>query len=481
MAEEPHGKKIDFSDFENFSDGDSDDSWDPYKKRIATKIILDDAHNGFKNGNFICSPFSLQIVLGMIAAGAKGQTLKQLLEFLGHETMDQLHSESPSMEVLGRMLSDLNSGGSLAVSLANGVWVDKKLDPINSCYQDVLKTVYNTNTKYVDLENMPDQAVRKINSWVNNETRGLIPTIVDNGLGQDVVIVFANALYFKGIWSTPFQKHLTKSEDFHLINGETVSVPFMTSYNEEFDYGSFEDFKILKIPYESHGQSNKFSMYILLPDRINGLLDLLEVFHSNHALFNGYFDLDFRKLDEVWIPKFKMPYNFEVQDVMKEMGLILPFQPMNKDLNGILGSGSPFRDMLNVSKIIQKSFIEVDETGTEAASVTYAYGPFYSASPPPPPPLPASFVADHPFMFMIREDTSQAVFFIGVVLNPMCIFNGNGKLLEDLVLAAQEGVFVNIDSEFDLDNIVSAARIAGKKFNVLLRINPDVDPQVCNR
>ena len=121
--------------------------------QIATKILLDDAHNGFKNGNFICSPFSLEIMLGMITAGAKGQTLKQLLEFLGHETMDQLHSESPSMKVLGRMLLDLNSGGSLVVSLANGVWVDKKLDPINSCYQDILKTVYNTNTKYVDLGN----------------------------------------------------------------------------------------------------------------------------------------------------------------------------------------------------------------------------------------------------------------------------------------------------------------------------------------
>ncbi|GKD50037.1 serpin-ZX, partial [Tanacetum coccineum] len=311
---------------------------------VATKILLDDANNEFKNGNFVCSPFSLETMLGMIAAGAKGQTLKQLLGFLGHETMDQLQSESPSL----KMLANMNTDGGEA--------------------------------QYANFGNKPEQAVREINSWGNKETRGLIPTIiVDNELSQDAVIVLANALYFKGIWSTPFDANRTKRKDFHLINGETVSVPFMTS-SSEFSYGSFEDFKILKIRYECEEQSNKFSMYIFLPERNDGLRDLLEVFHSNHALFHGAFDLNSRKLDEVWIPKFNISYNLEAL------------------------------------KIIQKSFIQVDERGTEAASSTWADFDDYCERPPLPP---ANFVADHPFMFMIREDTSRAVFFVGVVLNPM--------------------------------------------------------------
>lgn len=262
----------------------------------------------------------------------------------------------------------------------------------------------------------PDQVVREINSWSNKESRGLIPTIIDNELSQDAVIVLANALYFKGIWSTPFDANLTKWKDFHLINGETVSVPFMTN-SSEFSYGSFEDFKILKIRYESEEQLNKFSMYIFLPERSDGLRDLLDVFHSNHALFHEEFELNSRELDEVWIPKFNISYKLEALKVLKEMGLTLPFKNMNEDLNGILDSRCSCKDMLNVSQIIQKSIIQVDERGTEAASSTWAEEVAYCDQSPRLPP--ASFVADHPFMFMIREDTSQAVFFVGVVLNPI--------------------------------------------------------------
>ncbi|PWA88017.1 hypothetical protein CTI12_AA125480 [Artemisia annua] len=141
--------------------------------------------------------------------------------------MDQLH---PSRSL--KMLTNVNIDGGGLISLANGAW--------------------------------PDEAVREINSWSNKESRGLILTIVDNEMSQDAVIVLANALYFKVIWSTPFYANSTKSE---------------------FSYGSLEDFKILQIRYESEEQSNKFFMYIFLPERPDGLRNLLEVFHSNHALF----------------------------------------------------------------------------------------------------------------------------------------------------------------------------------------------------
>ena len=125
-------------------------------KQVATKIFLDDAHNGFKKGNLVCSPFSLDMVLGMLACGAKGQTLKQLLEFLGHETMEQLSSESPTSRLFAQILSKSNGGdGSLDIRLANGVWVANNIasDCLKSSYKKVLKTLYNTKARCIDFEN----------------------------------------------------------------------------------------------------------------------------------------------------------------------------------------------------------------------------------------------------------------------------------------------------------------------------------------
>nr|GEU43182.1 hypothetical protein [Tanacetum cinerariifolium] len=268
---------------------------------VATKILLEDAHKGYKKGNDVCS-FSLEMVLGMLAFGAKGRTLEQLLGFLGHETMDQLRAESCALKFFAQ-----NCVGSLHVK-----------------------------ANYVDFIN-PAKAVQVINSWVKRKTKGLIPTVIqeeDLLNWEDARMVFVNALHFNGTWSKPFNTNKTRKKEFHLIKGEKVSVPFMTS--KKFDYGSFGDYKILKIPYESKGQSNEFSMYIFLPDRRDGLKDLLQVFHSNHAIFYGDFDLKTRKLDLLWVPKFKISYDFEALDVVKEMGLILPFNPTNKELTGIV-------------------------------------------------------------------------------------------------------------------------------------------------
>ncbi|GJW99409.1 zinc finger, CCHC-type containing protein [Tanacetum coccineum] len=215
----------------------------------------------------------LEIILGMLAAGAEGETLKQLLEFIGHESIDQFFSESPTQILSG-----------VDVSLANGVWVDKRLEPIRSCYQWVLKTIYKTKAKYVDFANKVklDEAVKETN---------------------------------------------------------------------------------------------------------DGLKNLLQLFHSDDALFHGDFDLENEWLDKIY----------------------------EETVSGIVDMRGLYDSMLYVSKILQKSFIEVDEIGTEATAFTMLLQTGGGAPPPQPPP---SFVAYHPFLFMIREDVSKAVLFVGAVLNP---------------------------------------------------------------
>ncbi|GJX18474.1 serpin-ZX [Tanacetum coccineum] len=155
-------------------------------ERVVTKTLLDDANNGYKNGNFACSELSLDISLGML---------------------------SPSSILLKQILSNQKTG--LQFSLANGVWVDRRAEPIQSSYQKVLETVYRTEAKSVDFRDKCGEAVHKINSWVHKETKGLIPLIVErHELSQDSVMVITNALYFKGEWANPFYTHETKDKDF---------------------------------------------------------------------------------------------------------------------------------------------------------------------------------------------------------------------------------------------------------------------------
>nr|GEU43184.1 serpin-ZX [Tanacetum cinerariifolium] len=144
-----------------------------------------------------------------------------------------------------------------------------------------------------------------------------------------------------------------------------------------------------------------------------GLKDLLQVFHSDHSFFYGDFNLVKQKFDELLIPKFKISCTFEPSDVMKELGLTLPFDVNNKELNGIVEQKYPYDKKLYVSKILQKSFIKVDEKGTETAGVSVLKMTKGGKLSPPG----GRFVADHPFMFLIRrENKSRAIFFSGVVV-----------------------------------------------------------------
>ncbi|KAF5944979.1 hypothetical protein HYC85_015207 [Camellia sinensis] len=155
-----------------------------------------------------------------------------------------------------------------------------------------------------------DKVIDEVNSWVENETKGLIKDLVRPGsINGDTALLFANALYFKGKWDRKFDKKLTRNMKFHLLNGNTVRVPFMTS--EKFEhhhlYGSFDGYKILSIPY----QSSQFYMYFFLPDDTNGLPRLVKRLNSNPGFMNQEFELCEEEVPELWIPRFKFSFEFE--------------------------------------------------------------------------------------------------------------------------------------------------------------------------
>ncbi|KAK7843441.1 serpin-zx [Quercus suber] len=183
---------------------------------------------------------------------------------------------------------------------------------------------------------------------------------------------------------------MTTPKDFHLLNGQTTIVPFMTSnpYEKHF-YKSFDDFKILQIPYQCGQEPQKFSMYFFLPNAKDGLPNLIQMFISNPGFLNQHFELGLEETPELWIPRFKFSFEFEVSDIMIEMGLNLPFQP--RELTEMVDS--PIRHRLFLSKIFHKAYIEVNKEDTEAAASTVARFLLKCARHPTP-----RFVADHPFM-----------------------------------------------------------------------------------
>ena len=251
-----------------------------------------------------------------------------------------------------------------------------------------------------------------MNSWAEAATKGLIKQLLQSGsLNSDTALVLANALYFKGAWNQKFDLAMTQNRDFHLLNGQTVVAPFMTTMRFiRHLYGSYDGYKVLQIPYQSGQDPRKFSMYFFLPNERDGLLNLVQTLKFNPGFFNQKFQLWLEDIPEFWIPRFKFSFEFDASETMKQMGLKLPFE--TGELTEMVDS--PNSDKLFVSDVFHKSFIEVNEEGTEAAASTAATVELCCLRMITP-----SFVADHPFLFMIREETHGMVFFIGAVLNPL--------------------------------------------------------------
>ncbi|KAL0431799.1 UNVERIFIED_CONTAM: Serpin-ZXA [Sesamum radiatum] len=406
---------------------------------IANLVLQEEAEKG---SNSVLSPLSFQVLLSLVAAGSGGRTLEQFLFHLGSENVDNLKLLSSKLvALLSVRRDDTNLAAGPLVSFANGTWVDRSLG-LRFTFQSMAEEVFKAQVKGVDFANKvgtvacvrmihqddcfstdsskfllvffkADDVRDEVNSWAESITGGLIKEILPLGsLNQDTALVLANALYFKGAWNRIFDTTRTKTMNFQLLNGEEVWVPFMTSrYNEKHLYRGNDEYKILQIPYQNGQDMRKFSMYFFLPEKTDGLQNLVQSFHSNPELFSQDFDLREEELSEFWIPRFKFSYEFEASRIVRNLGLDLPFTNL-AEFNEMVDP--PCSNRLCISKIFHKSFIEVNEEGTEAAASTAATFVLFCATFPT-----ASFVADHPFIFMVREEASKVVFFTGAVLNPL--------------------------------------------------------------
>ncbi|KAK9926466.1 hypothetical protein M0R45_023696 [Rubus argutus] len=369
---------------------------------ITRQLLLTEG----KNMNMVYSPLSIHVVLSLIVAGStKGHTQDEMLTFLKSKSTEQLNDLASNLIPL--VLADGSPSGGPCLSYANGVWVEKSL-PVKASFKQVLDNAYRAVLEQVDFKDKYEEARCEVNSWAEKETRGLIKDLLPRGtVGSYTRIILANALYFKGAWDQNFNESRTNMFDFYLLDGRSVKAPFMTSWKRQF-VRALDGFKVLKLPYkQGRDHIRRYSMYVFLPNARDGLPALVERACSESGFLDRYLPSETVAVDKFLIPKFKISSGFEVCKVLQALGLELPC------LSEMVVGDDPV-----VSLIIHKAFIEVNEEGTEAAAATACVAMFGCAAPPPVI-RKIDFVADHPFLFLIREEVTGTVMFIGHVLHPI--------------------------------------------------------------
>ncbi|XP_074321547.1 serpin-Z2B-like [Silene latifolia] len=392
-----------------------------FSLKIATHVIQQNLSN---NKSIICSPVSIDAILSILALGVENSTLDQLLTLLGHGDVSGLNTTTRKLRAILKVTHD-DDEDAPKISFVNGLWLNQRFS-LKADFQKVLKDVHKTDARVVDFVNQADQVVNEVNSWAEQETKGLIKQVLSRSdINSDTLLFLGNALYFKGNWNKYFKSKNTEDDDFNLLNGDKIQVPMMNQWHEYFEYRASDSCQVLKMPYkvgkytdsddgddeEEDNETKEFSMYVFLPREKNGLPNLMNEIKLDANLFKK---IKFVKITHLSIPKFKFECNVALKEAMKQLGLLLPFEETCKDFSGMTDVTEP----IYVSDISQKCFVETNERGTVAVAVTRMGLATQAARITKPPPPPINFVADHPFMFVIREDVSGAVLFVGTVLDP---------------------------------------------------------------
>jgi serpin B len=347
-----------------------------------------------QNKNVFISPFSVSMALGMALNGADGATLDSMKQVLEHSnfTMQEINE---SYKNISYILTNLDP--KVMFQIANSVW-----------YRDnypVLQKFLDDNKNYFDaelsaLDSDQPGAVQTINEWVNTKTHGKIPTIID-GISSEMVLYLINAIYYKGIWTYQFDSRYTIDTIFTCADGSSVSCELMQQ-EETFAYYSDADMQVIDLPYGDRS----FSMTVILPS------NAASIDQYAASLTQAKWDEIISQLDSAEVvlslPKFKLEYKKTLNDELKAMGMGIAFGEL-ADFSRISQGGG-----LLISEVLHKTFVEVNEEGTEAAAVT-SIG-FETAAPGEP--TVHYMCIDHPFIFAIREHNSGTILFIGKIANP---------------------------------------------------------------
>jgi serpin B len=357
------------------------------------------AHLRSNEGNLFFSPYSISTALAMTYAGARGETAGQMAKVLHFQLNPNLFH--PACAELTRALNGYGLPHDYQLSVANSLWGARDLRFLED-YQQLLKSNYGSRIRSVDFRRQPDPSRQLINRWVEERTNGKIKELLQrDDITRETALVLVNAIYFKAAWEMPFQPSATNKDDrFETGSGKTVPVAMMRQTGH-FNYMEDEALQALELPYEGR----ELSFIAFLPKEKNGLARL------EQSLTAAKLDSWLAKLKSqevrVDLPRFKITSRFDLADVLSAMGMPLAFRA------GADCSGMTTQEKLFISKVIHQAFVEVNEEGTEAAAATAVLMMRASAVQ-----KQITFRADHPFLFLLRDNRTGSILFVGRMANP---------------------------------------------------------------
>nr|UEP64296.1 teratocyte serpin I [Cotesia flavipes] len=353
--------------------------------------------------NLICSPLSAGIVLSMAAYGARGNTEKQMRTSL----------RMPENDAVGKsgfqsLIDTLNSVKKVQLKLAQKIFTTTGFE-MKPDFKAITENNFRSTAQSLDFAKAVESS-QTINKWCKEQTNSSIKEIIQPDDLNGAAMVLLNAVYFKGNWLSKFKGEQTLRQPFHVDENTTKDVDMMHQKNA-FNYGELPELDAIfvELPYEKEDENDAISMFIILPNNVNGLSKSENSLHT----------LNFKNMHEnkrmtemrLYMPKFKIESTLQLQPILEKVGMTDMFSD-SADFTGITDSPP-----LKVSKVIQKAFIEVNEEGSEASAVTAGVISFRSSKIPHP--IPITVMIDRPFIYTIVHSAANAVLFQGHISEPV--------------------------------------------------------------
>jgi len=358
--------------------------------------FLDQVYQAAPDSNLFLAPLSASMALGMTMNGAEGSTFDQMRNTLGFGSMS-LDQINQGYRDLIELLLGLDR--SVEMGIGNSIWYREGF-PVRDDFLDRTRSYFNAEASALDFSN--PGAADIMNGWVRDATKGKIEAIVDPPISPATIMFLINAIYFKGDWTHRFPKDKTVQANFTGIGGTTGSVPLM-ELKDTLLYGETNDYQAVDLPYGGKA----FSMTVLLPRAGVPMREFLASLDA--PKWNQMVGSLTEKEGTVYLPRFRMEWERELNDDLQAMGMVAPF-----------GGGADFTGLCHealqrgiyISKVKQKTFVDVNEEGTEAAGVTSVELREFAN------PEHFTVRADRPFVFFIRERFSETILFAGVMVLP---------------------------------------------------------------
>jgi serpin B len=354
-------------------------------------------------GNLALSPYSISSALAMTYAGARGRTEEEMARVLHLPFgQDSTHAAFASLRI---DLLQMTGTPGCTLSVANRLWGQEGTRFLRP-FLETTRDAYGAELTRLNFVRKSEESRRRINDWTLKETRGKIAGLLAPGsITKLTRLVLTNAVYFKARWQSVFESANTRDQFFHPSLAESLKVPMMHRTGR-YPFASTDGVRILVMSYAEERQS----MVILLPEAIDGIAKL-ETDLSEEKLASWIEAVE-STIVALSLPRFHASSTFSLSDALSSIGMPSAFRQSVADFSGMNGR----RDLF-VSAVVHKTAVDVDEKGTEAAAATAVVTELAEARTPPLRPV--LFTADHPFLFLIRDDETGCILFLGRVMNPL--------------------------------------------------------------